>query len=122
VQTSNSAMNELPGEDLRQLLRTWEVSPSSNPDFAAAVWRRIALEEARACVEFWPRVRDWLLCQLSRPAVAMSVLAATIVLTSVVATLHANHNRDEKRIENARLYLASIDPLAMASNSTHPPR
>ncbi|MGH8017377.1 MAG: hypothetical protein ACREIA_03665 [Opitutaceae bacterium] len=110
-------MNENQDEDLRQVLRTWEVSTAADPQFAANVWRRIAAGE-REAAGVWLRVREWFLVQLPRPAYAASLLVATTVLSVAAANLHANHVRDRHRLENARQYLTSIDPLSMAANAS----
>lgn len=110
-------MNIEDDTKLRTVLGVWQVEPPPAPDFKAAVWRRIAEEEQRASRGFWARVRDFVFVTLPTPAYATAVLALTIGLSAGAAGLRARHSREEHRLNQARQYLASIDPMAMAARS-----
>ncbi len=111
-------MNEEP--KLKQILGAWQVSPPSPaPDFNASVWRRIDAEEDHATAGLWAVLREWLFVQLPKPAYASVLLALTVVVGGTMATVRANHMRDQYRLESARHYLASIDPIAMNASATH---
>ncbi len=110
-------MKETYDPKLREVLAAWQVSPPPAPYFKSAVWQRIAAEEARAALGVWGRLREWLVVELPRPAYASALLAVTVVASFTAANLRASYAREQYRVESARQYLASIDPLAMA---THP--
>jgi len=98
---------------LKQLLSAWRVSPPPVPDFNTSVWGRIDAEEERAAAGFWGTLRQWLFVQLPKPSYASALLVVTMVLGGTAATMRADHMKDQYRLENARRYLASIDPIAM---------
>ncbi len=110
-------MKEISDPKLREVLAAWQVAPPLSPDFKSAVWQRIATEEARDALGVWGRLREWLVVELPRPAYASALLVLTIVLSFTAANLRANYQRDQYRLESARLYLAAINPLAMTANS-----
>jgi hypothetical protein len=104
-------MNDDP--KLREILADWKVSPPPAPGFSACVWGRV-----RAAQEYKSRgvltaVRNWFLLELPRPAYAAGLLAAAMIVGLSVANLQARHMRERYRLEQARQYLASIDPLSM---------
>ncbi|MBI4624657.1 MAG: hypothetical protein HY736_15740 [Verrucomicrobia bacterium] len=100
---------------LRQVLETWQVSPPPAPNFKSNVWRRIAAAEKRVGRMFGQRLREWLVFELPKPVHAAALLAITAVLGTTFASVRAERARDRYRIESARLYLASIDPMSMAT-------
>ncbi len=110
-------MKEINDPKLREVLTAWQVTPPPAPHFKSAVWQRIAAEEAREALGVWGRLREWLVVDLPRPAYASVLLAVTALVSFTAANLRANHQREQYRLESARQYLASIDPLAMAANS-----
>jgi hypothetical protein len=99
---------------LHQALRAWQVSPSPDADFNTAVWRRVAAEEERGWAGAWTRLGDWLLVQLPRPAYASALLGAAALIGLTTASVQASRARENDRVEHARQYLNSIDPLAMS--------
>lgn len=103
---------------LRDVLRTWEVSPQRSADFRAGVWQRIAAQDARPHSGIWAAVREWLFVQLPKPAYASILLVITAVVGVTAANLRAEHAREEYRVASARHYLASIDPIAMTAQAT----
>jgi hypothetical protein len=110
-------MNNNDDLKLREVLAAWQVTPPPVPHFKSAVWQRIAAEEARDALGGWRRLREWLVVELPRPAYASTLLAVTVIASFTAANVRANHQREQYRLESARQYLASIDPLAMAANS-----
>ncbi len=110
-------MNENHDPKLREVLGTWQVSPPPEPRFKSAVWQRITAEEKRSANGWWATVRDWLFVQLPKPAYASALLALTVVTSVTTANLHASHKREQYRLDAARLYLASIDPLTMSATA-----
>jgi hypothetical protein len=63
-------------------------------------------------------MREWLFVQLPRPAYASALLVVTATLSITAANLRADHMREQYRVDSARQYLASIDPIAMTANAT----
>jgi hypothetical protein len=112
-------MNKDQDTKLRDVLHTWQVSPPPAPGFNAAVWKRITVEEERAEVGIWATLRDWLFVQLPKPAYASALLVVTATLSITAANLRADHMREQYRLNSARQYLASIDPMMMTANASH---
>ncbi len=100
---------------LKRALATWQVKPPPIPDFKAAVWRRIAAEEERAAAGISGTLREWLFVQLPRPAYATALLAMAVTVGIFAANARAEHARAQYRLDSARQYLASIDPIAMSA-------
>lgn len=107
---------------LRRVLATWTVSPPPAPDFKKNVWQRIAVEEERASRTLGMRLRDWFLLELPRPAYAAALLVVAALLGTVAAGVRAEHMRSQHRLESARQYLASINPISMAAQMPHASR
>ncbi len=100
---------------LREVLHAWKVSPSPDPGFNAGVWNRIAAQEAHTITSKWTTLREWLFVQLPKPAYASALLVVTATLSITAANLRASHMREQYRVDSARQYLASIDPIAMTA-------
>lgn len=103
-------MNE--NSKLKHLLRTWDTPIALRENFNRSVWLRIDQEETvlnRTLARFLERV----IWQIQRPAVAAALLIVSTALSALAADLRAHHMRDVYRLDQARRYLASIDPLAM---------
>lgn len=99
--------------ELRNLLRTWQVSVEPDPGFEAAVWRRIAVEDERALQRRWSHaICEWLTVQLPRPAFASALFMAAIVIGVSAGAVRADHEAEQLRVSAARRYFSSIDPLA----------
>ncbi|MBL9188394.1 MAG: hypothetical protein JNK23_12990 [Opitutaceae bacterium] len=113
-------MNNDQDPKLREVLRAWQVSPPPAPGFNATVWARISAQEERATAGIWGRLREWLVVQLPKPAYASALLVVTVTLSIAAANLRAGHMREQHRVDSARQYLASIDPLTMAVSSGMP--
>jgi len=111
-------MNKNQDSKLREVLGTWEVNPRPAPHFKAAVWQRIAVQEARATTGIWSTLRDWLFVQLPKPAYAAALLAVTAITGVTVANTRAERAREQYRLDSARHYLASIDPMAMTASAS----
>lgn len=107
---------------LRQVLQFWQVTPPAAPNFKANVWRRIAAAEARAARTFGERLRDWFLFELPKPAYATALLLITALIGTTAASIRAEKAQEEYRLDSARQYLASINPLSMAAQMQHPSR
>ena len=108
-------MNEDP--KLKQILSAWQVSPPPAPDFNASVWGHIDAEEEHTTAGLWAGLREWLFVQLPKPVYSSALLALTVAVSGTAANLRASHRRDQYRLESARHYLASIDPVAMNANT-----
>lgn len=105
-------MNNNPDPKLREVLHAWKVSPPLTPRFNAAVWLRIAAQKEQSAPGLWPVLREWFLVQLPKPAYAAALLLLTAVLGVTAANARASHTREQYRLDSARQYLASIDPMA----------
>lgn len=108
-------MNTNPDPKLREILHAWDVSPLPAPRFNAAVWQRIASEKEKAVPSIWANLREWFVVQLPKPAYAAAVLLLTAVLGGAAANARAAQAREQYRLDSARQYLASIDPMAMTA-------
>lgn len=104
---------------LRNVLTSWQVSPPPDPDFKKNVWRRIAAADARAGRTLGERLRDWFLIELPKPAYATALLLITAVIGTTTASIRADHMRDQHRLDSARQYLTSINPISMAAQTQH---
>lgn len=111
-------MNEDDNSKLRRLLHSWEVTPPPAPEFNSGVWRKIAIEEEHARAGIFETLRDWFLVQLPRPAYALALLAITGIVGVQAARLRVNQVSEEYRLDHARQYLASIDPIAMTAKAS----
>lgn len=111
---SHSPMRNHHDPKLRQALRTWQVIPPPAPNFKSNVWRRIAVAEERAARPFATKLRDWFLLELPKPGYATVLLVLTALVGTTAAGIRAEQMRERHRVELARQYLASINPLAMA--------
>ena len=107
---------------LRQVLECWQVSPPPAPNFKSNVWRRIAAAEKRAERTFGVRLREWFLLELPKPAYATALLLVTALIGTTAAAMRAERVSDNYRLDQARQYLASIDPLSMAAQMAHSSR
>jgi len=108
-------MNDNPDPKLREVLHAWEVSTRPAPRFNAAVWQRIAAQKEQSAPTILVMVREWFLVQLPKPAYATAVLLLTVVLGGAAANARAVQAREQYRLDSARQYLASIDPMAMTA-------
>lgn len=109
-------MNNNPDPQLRRVLESWQVTPSPAPRFKSNVWRRIAAEEEHLPARtFGERLREWFVLELPKPACMAALLVVTAMLGTTAASVRAGHERDRYRVESARSYLASIDPMSMAT-------
>jgi len=115
-------MKNNPDPRLRQVLNAWQVSPPPAPGFNAAVWKRISDHEERAAGGIWATLREWLFVQLPKPAYASALLVVTAILSVTAAHLRADHRREQYRLDSARQYLASIDPMTMTANASRESR
>lgn len=120
----NAAITMKPDTDpkLSKVLATWEVSPPPAPHFNFAVWQRIAAQEERSARGAWATVREWLFVQLPKPAYALALLVVTATLSITAANFRADQARAQYRLDSARQYLASIDPMAMTAGAVRASR
>jgi len=59
---------------------------------------------------------------IARPAYASALLAVTAMIGITAGNMRAEHAREQYRLDSARQYLASIDPIAITANSSRPAR
>ncbi|HVZ64178.1 MAG TPA: hypothetical protein VG838_06835 [Opitutaceae bacterium] len=115
-------MNKDQDPKLREVLGAWQVSPPPAPGFNAAVWQRISAQEERTAAGVWATLREWLFVQLPKPVYASALLVVTATLSITAANMRADHMREQYRLDSARHYLASIDPMAMTATLSRPSR
>lgn len=97
-------MNSSPPPAFSRLLQAWRVSPPHNPDFRAAVWRR--LEVSRQPLS-WPRyVR-------AHGAMVGAALAVAIVVGAVTGREQARARVAAERAELAASYVKALDARSM---------
>lgn len=87
-------------DPLNRALADWRVAPARNPQFRAAVWRR--LEAAR-------RPSTWTKFARSHPAAVSSVLVAAVLLGAVSGRTRAQHRTAADRLAIATDYVHSLD-------------
>ena len=90
--------------------------PAIAIDGAKGVGKTSTAEE-RAAVGAWATLREWLFVQLPKPAYASALLLVTAVAGIATANVRADHAREQYRLDSARQYLASIDPIAMNASA-----
>lgn len=110
-------MNKDHDPKLREVLGAWQVSPPPAPNFKSAVWQRIAAQEERTPAGIWATLREWFFVQLPKPAYASALLVLTAVAGGALANARADHMREQYRLDSARQYLASIDPMTMMATA-----
>lgn len=115
-------MNNDHDPRLRQMLQTWQVTPPPAPNFKSNVWRRIAAEKERTARPWGVRLRDGFLVELPKPAYATALLLITALIGTTAASIRAEKAREEHRLDSARQYLASINPISMAAQMQHSSR
>ncbi len=103
---------------LRVVLNAWKVSPPAAPNFEAVVWRRIAEEGETRGGRHSETLREWIFVRLTKPTYAVALLLVTAWTGVTAGNWRAGHVRDQYRLDSARHYLASIDPMAMTATAS----
>jgi hypothetical protein len=101
---------------LKKLLADWRVQPSPAPGFQRAVWGRIEHVSRRRAV--LGGVGQWLLFSLPRPLYASALVAIFALSGLLFADLSSARLHRRERARQEQRYMASIDPLSMANQST----
>ena len=97
-------------EPLGRALREWKVAPSLPPRFQEEVWRRIGWAEVHRASFWWSDVRHGIEVSFRRPALAVSYVAALLLIglgLGMAQGRHASARMDETL---GTRYLHSIDP------------
>lgn len=97
------------------MLQRWEVHVTSDADFAAGVWRRIAAGRQRECRGLLSRASFF----IGQPA-----WAAAAVVTMLIAGLSAgswwqDHTEERARAAGAVAYVRAVNPVV--HETTHGP-
>jgi hypothetical protein len=107
-----------PEESLQKSLRRWEVNDPLPPRFREQVWQRIAQADAQAGETVWARLLRLIEVALPRPKVALSYLAALMIVGVVAGSLTAQMQKDRFDASLSLRYVQSLDPFA--SNASQP--
>lgn len=94
-----------PSDHLTEMLHEWQVRPARDPQFRAAVWRRI---EARRGAASWVGY----LRAHARPAVGGMALA--LALGAWTGHAAARHHTEAQREAMVQSYVQALDARAMA--------
>lgn len=108
-------------ERLSQLLTSWTVQPEPEPDFQRAVWARIERRQSWQLTDLFPRLRDWIVLKLPRPAYATACIAFFVLTGLGVAGVVSDRRELHERAALKERYLTSIDPVAMAGQQRQHP-
>jgi len=99
-----------PPDDLSRVLRTWQVEPADDPQFAHKVWQRIA---ADARPSPWRTWIDALARLLAQPVAASAAVMLFAAVGAGLAALQQSSARELRLAELAAEYARSIDPILM---------
>ncbi len=102
--------SECNDEQLSSVLRGWVVERSLPPGFQEQVWRRIERAEVRPRPSIWATVSGWLDTALPRPRVALSYIAALLLLGVAAGSLSAQVKNSKLNAALSERYVQSIDP------------
>ncbi len=97
-------------ERLGSVLRQWVVDTPLPPRFREQVWKRIARAEVRPTPRFWVAAAAWFERALPRPKVALSYVAALIVLGVTAGSVTAQVKSSQLNAALGERYVQSIDP------------
>lgn len=106
----NASEQSDPRDDqLRSMLHEWVVDRPLPPRFQEEVWRRIARTEALA--PGWSaRLWHWLEAALPRPKIALSYMAALLLLGIAAGSVTAQLKSTHLNAALGQRYVHSIDP------------
>jgi hypothetical protein len=104
-------------DELRQVLRQWNVDATPSPRFQENVWKRIA----RSTPETRPNLVSVFAARIESlfrsPALATSYLGVLLFLGTGLGYMQANHTKEEARSQFQSMYVQSVDPYQMPGNS-----
>jgi hypothetical protein len=112
--------NPKPEKDevLRGVLREWVVESPLPPRFQEQVWQRITRAEVRPEPAVWAGLLRLVGVFLPRPGIALSYLAALLVLGVVAGSWAAQVKASRLDADLGLRYVQSLDPYR--SDSAHP--
>lgn len=97
---------------LRSLLHEWEVTPAPDPNFRAAVWRRIAARKQRLSYRIWSATEEL----MGQPVWAVAVVAVLLIAGAVSGTAWQRYEARHERVGGLRAYVLAVNPLAHAAS------
>lgn len=99
---------------LSRMLGEWEIEGKLPAQFAAGVWRRVALEESCGVEkEGWARwFLSWIDCWVRRPLGAASCLAVFLALGVLAGMWRADAVTQETEAAWQQAYIHSVSPVA----------
>lgn len=101
---------------LRKVLREWVVDTALPPHFQEQVWQRIARAEATAKPNFLQAFTHWVETTFSRPALAVSYVAALLFVGLTTGYLQAQDKSAQAESQWRTLYVQSVDPYQAPRN------
>lgn len=95
-------------DSLRSLLHEWEVKPAPDPNFRAAVWRRIAARKQRLSFRIWNRTEDF----IGHPAWATVVVAGLLFAGTASGNAWRQRSVQHERAAGFGAYVLAVNPVA----------
>lgn len=99
-------------DSLHTLLQQWEAKPTSDPNFRAAVWRRIAARKQRLSYRTWSRTEQF----VGQPFGAAIVVAAVLFAGALSGNLWQKREMRLERVAGLNAYIIAVNPVAHAAS------
>ena len=98
-------------DSLRSLLHEWEVKPVLDPNFQAAVWRRITVRKQRLSYRIWNRTEAF----VSQPVWAAVVVAVLLFVGAASGNAWQKYEARHERVAGLSAYVLAVNPVAHAA-------
>lgn len=101
-------------DSLHTLLQQWKVNPAPDPDpdFRAAVWRRIAARKQRLSFRIWSRTEDI----VGQPLWAAVVVAVLLFAGATSGNVWQKYEARHERVAGLGAYVLAVNPVAHAAS------
>lgn len=99
-------------DSLHTLLQSWKVNPAPDPDFRAAVWRRIAARKQRLSFRIWSRTEDI----VGQPLWAAVVVAGLLLAGAASGNAWQKYEARHERVAGLGAYVLAVNPVAHAAS------
>lgn len=100
--------SNLNDETLKKALDEWQVNTPLPPRFRQQVWLRI--ETRAAALSAWDVLCHWFETMFAKPAVAVSYVAALVLVGLTVGFMQAQTKTAHLETTLGALYVQSVDP------------
>ena len=95
-------------DEFNRQLSAWEVDLPEDPHFRSAVWREIAMREAKNPGNRFLELFGW----ISAPRYAVLTGVIALIATAGLATVHGLQSREQTWDNLATAYSQAIDPVS----------